>query len=619
MADVLEFGLKLVDQFSPSALGASKATSDLTSQLEKSRRALADEEKGFASAKSTLAAYSAQLRLANQLGDVEGHQKFTALIGDQQKKVFDLGSFMVAHRPIAQGYIQGLESEAKAATAADASNAAFLEGLEGLAGPIGAVVAGVGALGLAFVGLTIEGAKLAIEQVELRQQLETTFDALGEGPGAGKATLELFDSLEGPLGQTRDKLADWTKTYEALGITDLSGIRYQLTATASAQAIMGDTGAAAYENITKKVQEAIETHHGLKIADKGLAALGATGANVSDVAAKLGLSAGELRNQLKAGTVDAQQFGDALSAAIIEKGQGPLENLRGDVGTILGHAHESFLKLFDGVDPKPFTDQMQSLATILDDQSPSAQAAKAAITGFLDEVFKIGSEGLPIVKHFFLDLEIAGLRSYIVLKPAIQQWKDLGGTSATIGALSITFKLMAGSIESAAIATAYLVRGLAAATSFGISLSGIDGGKGFAQGLAQDKPGETAGTKLADDTTKAVRDRLEIHSPSRVLFGLGVNTGRGFTGGIQNERPNVDRAASSLGFAAVSGTAYASAPPSNANAGASSSSGGGSVTVNVQPGAIQITGGSGQSALELTETAVAILFERYALQRGVAA
>lgn len=621
--DVLEYGIKLVDQFSPAATGASKATQQLTTALDKSRAMLAEQEKGLGKAKTQLAAYGVQLRLANQLGDVEGYKKYAALLGDQQRKVFDLGNFMQAHRPIAQGYIDGLEKQAGAAAKADVANAAFGEALEGLAGPAGIAIGVITTVAATFAGLTIEGAKLAIEAVELRQELETTFDALGDGPGAGKATLDMLGELEGPLAQTRGQLAEWTKTYEALGITDLSGIRYQLQATASAQAIMGASGAAAYENITKKVQEAIETHHGLKIADKGLAALGATGANVADVAAKLGITSAELRNQLKKGTVDAQTFGDALSAAIIEKGQGPLDNLRGDVGTISAHAHESFMKLFEGVDPKPFTDSLQSIVSILDSSQPSAQAASWGIKSFLDEVFKIGGEALPIVKHFFLDMEIAALRTYIVLKPLIRDWQAIGGTDVGLKIVAQDFSLLAKFIEIAAVNTAYFVRLLgsvvklgAQASSFG--LLGQSAGAGFAGGVKASKAGHGAGEDMAEGTIKGLTKKLEIQSPSRVMFRAGVNTGMGFAGGMRSEQPRVASDAASLGVVAVRATAYAAAP-SSGNAGGRSSGQGPTSTVTVMPGAIQINGGSAQSMLDLTETAVAALFERYALQRGVAA
>jgi hypothetical protein len=56
--------------------------------------------------------------------------------------------------------------------------------------------------------------------------------------------------------------------------------------------------------------------------------------------------------------------------------------------------------------------------------------------------------------------------------------------------------------------------------------------------------------------------------------------------------------------------------------GASSGGGGaparGGVTVTIEPGAIVIQGGSGESVSELTEQAVAMIFERIALAQGLA-
>ena len=60
---------------------------------------------------------------------------------------------------------------------------------------------------------------------------------------------------------------------------------------------------------------------------------------MTEVAKAMGLSTQQLAGQLKAGTIDAQKFGDALSSTLIAKGKGPLEEAGNSLGVILAKAN----------------------------------------------------------------------------------------------------------------------------------------------------------------------------------------------------------------------------------------------------------------------------------------
>ena len=154
----------------------------------------------------------------------------------------------------------------------------------------------------------------AMEATEVNKRLSATFEALGaQGPGSGGKTLAFLNDLSSKLPQSRAQLAEWAKAYEAMGVTDLGELRGQIKATASAQAIMGDEGASAYQHIAERIRVAVEEHKGLKLADKQLKTLYQSGLNVTEVAAAMGLSTAQaLAAQLKAGTVDAAKFGAVL-------------------------------------------------------------------------------------------------------------------------------------------------------------------------------------------------------------------------------------------------------------------------------------------------------------------
>jgi hypothetical protein len=601
--EILEYGVKLADYMSPAAKSAREAMDKLS--------------KSLTTAKTDLAGYQAQFQKAKILGDVGGMTKYADAYNSTYKSVYSLS--------------QQLGDIPKVTATAGEQFTALAGELGAIAGPAAAVLGAITSVVGGFVALTIAGAALAIEATEARDQLVTMFDALGEGDGAGEATIAMLDGLEGQLGQTRVKLSEWTQEYEALGITDLSELRYQITATGASYAIMGDKGANAYAKLETKIQEAIDTGHGIKIADKGLAALGQTGANVNDVATRMGLSAAELRNQLKKGTADAAAFGDALSEAIIEKGQGPLENLRTDLGTITAHAHESFTKLFDSVDDEPFKVQLADLVGIMDQGTASGDALKWGIKSFLDEAFNLGTEALPVVKHFFLEMIDEALVLYIALKPAIKEFNKLGGASVFIDPLIFQFKVLGGMIENTAEATAYLLSLFAKVEGFAIransfGLIGDKASQGVADGIRGGKEKVTAASAdMAGGAKDGATKELEVKSPSRVGIRIGEHFGTGIAGGVRQSNRVVERASMGIGETMAEAPRMGFAPV--ARAAEARVSGAASfespyashddkqaMTINV--GGLHFTGHDQQSAQELTEVGVASLFERLAAQVG---
>ena len=113
--------------------------------------------------------------------------------------------------------------------------------------------------------------------------------------------------------------------------------------------------------------------------------------------------------------------------------------------------------------------------------------------------------------------------------------------------------------------------------------AGVDAAKGIVNGLnSQDKALTTAMNNIATKMVNALRKKLGIHSPSRVLAAqVGIPMSQGIAAGVLAGRRSIDAA-----VAAVSG--------SRANTNAFSSTGNGSPngtgrTVIVEEGAIQVT------------------------------
>lgn len=76
---------------------------------------------------------------------------------------------------------------------------------------------------------------------------------------------------------------------------------------------------------------------------------------------------------------------------------------------------------------------------------------------------------------------------------------------------------------------------------------GIDAQKGLIAGLeAQDKALATAAEKLVDSLVKAVKKKLGIKSPSRVMMDVGIDTLLGFNKGLEKEADGITKTVASL-------------------------------------------------------------------------
>jgi len=202
--ETLAFGITLEDLLSPSAAKAERAVKALEGELK--------------TAKATLSGYQAQLRRANDLGDVEGHKRYSGLVLEAKQSLYGLAQQAEASK----GAMGGLGSTVEAAAV-----------------PWGALVKGAfeaeAGVALAVAGIVASATYMALEVTEQNEKLTATFEALGaQGEGSGKKTLAFLNDLSATLPQSREELGKWAKQYEAMGVTDLGELRHQILATASA-------------------------------------------------------------------------------------------------------------------------------------------------------------------------------------------------------------------------------------------------------------------------------------------------------------------------------------------------------------------------------------------------
>lgn len=586
---------------------------NLSAEAKKAAESVAVLEKGLASAEAALVRASA-------LGDIKGFQKATANIEAYQAAIDAVPPSLVEAREEA---VSMGEAMAKAGEVA-------LAGAKAIGAAVVAVVVSMGALALA-------GMKLALEAADAKGDMILLFSTLTGGAVSGEEAVAMFDRLGDATGRTREELAATAKAFAPFA-QSAAELEMFTRAGLSAEA-MAKGGGAAFEEMTRKIQAAAQAGKAFKLGAEGLAQFAKMGLKVDDVASRMGLSAADLSKQLEAGTVDAKRFGDALNTALVEKGAGPVADAAMDLGNMWGKAKESVGKFFEDINIEPFLKEVKALFGILDQANPSGRALKAGIGGAFQKLFDVATKLVPMVKRFFLDLIIYGLKAYIALKPIPKMFEEFAASAEGAAVIEYVQKGLAslaiaagvvvavvGVLIGTLVATVGVLAGVGAAISVFVStaISTLAGWAMTAQTAALDFiAGLVAGIQagaaqvvgavkgLASQATTAFKGALGIASPSKVMMEMGGYMGDGVAMGLDDSGGDV--ASSATGLATTAVDAVASAPAPGAPAGGA----GGGLTVNIEPGAIVIQGGASASVVDLTEQAIAQIFERIASQQAV--
>lgn len=595
---ILKFAFELADKISGPSRDMAKNTESLGRQ--------------FDSAKKKLEIYEYQLAHAQKISDAGAYVKYGQLVGEAAQKTFDLGEAMEA---------SGRSSEV--------ASKGILASVAALGPYAAAAIAAAVATGgfVAVLGdLIFKGAEFAIESSQMKSELVGVLDAMSDVDGFGERGIKTIDAYAVTIGRSREEVADWAKTFMAMGVTDLGELRSQILTTASATALLGKEGGHAYEEFAAKIQFAIQAHEGLKIAERRLESLRKSGVNLDDVAKRLGTDSHKLTEQLKVGLDPSkvQAFGNALQDSLQEKGAGPLARMAMSLTSTIEDFRTFSRELFEDVNVKPFLDMMHDIVEVFDKSTDTGKAFKLVITEAFTGILGTSEEIGPKIQEFFLDIAIWSVESYIYVK---QHWTDITQTLSglvTVGkyvAYTIGV-LIAGALAATAPLWAPIVGGVAALGSLahligGTGKSGEQSGKaisdGMVDGIEAGSPGVAgAAFSLGDEAQDALRANLKVHSPSLVMAGIGEDTGEGFAMGIRSGAKDAGDASEDMGEMALSRTGDGIYPPSGGNGGSSADrtvNGGIHITIQAPQG---VTG-----AAELTEIAIATIFERIQLQQGM--
>ena len=510
-------------------------------------------------------------------------------------------------------------------------------------GTVGQVIGAIAGTAImaagAFEKLGESALRAANEEQVFARQTRAAFEGLAGSKEAGDATYDAIDRLSKRLPIARQELVEWTKDLQAAGVVDPGVLKRGVTALASSKALMGNEGADTLLSTLRRVQEAIDTNHGLKLADRQLSQLGKTGANVNDVAKELNISAQQLQKSLKAPRVgdhgvDAGAFGTALLSAIEKKGRGPLKAMWGDLDTLGIKAKEFALDFFKDVNLEPARDALQDLLNLLDENTNAGKNLGNGVKEGTDLIVKgfaaVTNEvtvAILKVEQFGLDADTTlinvgnrakTLAEYMKSLPARAASAAMGNTSALdlptlasdkVDAKKQGFDKLVKDLTPIKLRRAQGVQfgtdgeKVADAIAAGVKNGLID----HAQGVA------LAGSILGKKAVEGANKGAEVHSPSRATFRTGAFVGAGLELGMRSMGGSVGRAGAYLGSQATRTSLFLGADRDRR--GTPGRAGGGGV--NIDRAEVNIVAPNGVTdAQEISAWGLAIALERQQLMSG---
>ena len=618
--------IRLDDQVSAGANSAARSVADLAKELD--------------AAQGQFARARGQLGLAKAVGDKAAVDKYGQSVKSLAAQLFVLreqGARSSAELRKLQG-AGGADTGAGAGGLLDLADAASqVSALTGSAGTaaagLAAITAAAVAASTAVLGLGAAFVKLGTDADAANQQLRTSLGVFSGGHG--KEVLDIVDAMRTRLPQSRDQLAEWVKTLQTAGVTDLGVLQQKTYALAATQVQMGETGTAAYISLQDKIQAVgfaqrraaemgLPFIGGLSMTQDELRGLSKLGVRYEDVAQQMGVSTAVLTRQFAIGRVDARQFGSALDQLLAKRGQGDIEAKLLTLPAVVERAREGFTRLFDSIDFKPVIAAAQRFLDLFNDQTETGKTFAELFKVIGDRVVDLATALIDDAGPAFVELSIFALNMFADVEPILSGLISLARTlvSALTSVLPSVEQIQA-TVAKGGIAQRFLgagltgglngivVQGAAEFARAKLTPSGADTAAGATDGIRSGlAEALTGGRELGDATVQGYREEMGIKSPSRVMAALGQDTADGLVMGLGAGAGDASAAAAGLGSGVTGGAA-------KGLAGGAGASGGPSCGVTVEAGAIVVYAAPSQQAEDVAAEVLAKLLTRLAYTQGV--
>lgn len=394
-------GLEDLEEMLGSLTGAIEGLESPLADLRSALEGLTDAMGGLGSASEgagdDVAAMGSKTKGASNsiLSDFEGVAKAAQMVGDTAPAIAALGdtvkSLATGPVPDAQQAMAALgETMGGAITdgAHKLSEALATLGPEGEAAgaAIEALAAPIAAAVESFT--TLMG--LAISVTEKLGMMKDRFAALTGTAAGGAAVQAMIAHLNLPFATSQ--VNEWALSLEAAGIKGKQ-LEMDLKAVASAAALMPEGGAAAAENLFKRLGE------GGPAADKFLKELQTGGRRAWQPLKDMGITMADLGGKAAIAKMNAEQLHKAIAQAMAKKGAGPLADMGNSMSVILMKAQEGFRSLFSKLGPavKPFMAAVKSLFSEFNKGGSVIKLLQPIVTGVMTTLFSWGTRAVKVV------------------------------------------------------------------------------------------------------------------------------------------------------------------------------------------------------------------------------
>lgn len=308
---------------------------------------------------------------------------------------------------------------------------------------IGAVVVLTAVLGGAVAAVYKLG-EAAIDVVQKASMLRSVLGALHSSDAIGGKLANMITALGTKLPFATSQIAEWAKSLSM--VAQNSGqLDSMIRSTAAAQAIMGESGAAAARKMFETLARggapaaalAAKLRAGLPEAREELAGLGL---KYADLAAALGMTAAQFRNT----RVTAEQMNAAIQKALQTKGAGPLAEMAATWPVIWMKAKEGFSSLFEALGPavKPFMQSVRSLFGEFARGGVAINVLKPIVTAVFGALFDWGKRAVDVIHKGFLYIVIGALTAYIALRPLINAIAGFVASTNMLRGVAVLFAMM---------------------------------------------------------------------------------------------------------------------------------------------------------------------------------
>ena len=512
----ISFALEMRDSMSGPARAIKTSLSDLRAQIK-------------GTSEATIALQRAQIN-AKASGNVAEVKRLNSEIAHQRLDLKSLNLELKAASQSERDFAKANQESAGGMKLAEAA----AEGLE-------AAVAAVAVAAIAGAGLIAGlGAKMAIDSGTFKAHMSNAFAIMKGSAVEGQKTYESTKALARTLGVPREEIFESTQELLSLGIQGDNRL-------ANTKGAFNEATAGRLKGIISGAQETTmggRLRGTFAVTPQDLLAIHVSYNELAKTLGKqIGKSTAEATLMLRQGRVSAAAGIDALNKTISGGAIGEAAEAATLAPAALFERFKgSISDLFDDVEIKPFLAEVKRMIGYFSETTSSGRALKMMITTVFGEGAAFATKFARELGHAFLRLEIGILETVIKFGPLIKEIRKLKDSQTAIDAIGLAFRLMSTYIEFAVSQALRLVGTLAQAVSLidelrGKKDAGAQIGAGLANGMAsQLGPVAASAAALGTAAVSGIKKVLDIHSPSRVMHGLGEMTAQGFADGAEAGR-----------------------------------------------------------------------------------